>query len=202
MVKHLILAGVAALSVAVATSPGWAAEAGAAGSAAAASKPQLGSWGVDTQGMDKNVRPGESFFEYVNGNWARTTEIPADKSSWGGFGMLRDLSDQRTRAIIEEAAASRGAPGSNARKVGDFYASFMDEAAIEAKGAEPLKPYFAKIEAIRSSADLGRAFGEAARMGIDVPIGPQVEQDLKDNSRYTVYVGQGGLGLPDRDYYL
>ena len=200
MIKHVLLAGAAALAFA-ASAPAIAADAATATSAAA-SKPQLGSWGVDTAGMDKTVRPGESFYDYVNGSWSKTTEIPADRSTWGGFHMLRDLSDQRTRAIIEEAAKAKGAPGSNAQKVGDFYASFMDEAAIEAKGTDPLKPYLAKIDAIATPTDLARVIGESARMGIDVPVGAMVEQDLKDNSRYTVYVGQGGLGLPDRDYYL
>jgi putative endopeptidase len=201
MLRAIILAGVASIAVAAAATPA-AAWQGAATAAPQRGKPQLGEWGVDTQGMDKSVRPGENFGDFVNGNWSRNTEIPADRSSWGGFGILRDLSDQRTRAIIEEAAKSGGAPGSNARKVGDYYASFMDEAAIEAKGTAPLKPLFAKIDAIRTPTDLARAFGEAGRMDITAPIGAGVEQDLKDNSRYTVYVGQGGLGLPDRDYYL
>ncbi|HEY5723420.1 MAG TPA: M13-type metalloendopeptidase [Allosphingosinicella sp.] len=204
MIKHILLAGAATLGLAAISVPAVSAPQDPAPKAAPApsKKPQLGTWGFDVAGMDRSVKPGDSFFEHANGNWARTTEIPADRSSWGGFGVLVDLSDQRTKAIIEEAARSNGAPGSNARKVGDFYASFMDEAAIEAKGTAPLKPFMDKIAAVRTPVDLARTFGELGQYGVSAPIGGQVEQDLKDNSRYTVYVGQGGLGLPDRDYYL
>ncbi|WP_431850560.1 M13 family metallopeptidase [Allosphingosinicella sp.] len=201
MIKHLVLAGVAASSIAAVTWPALAAPAGKA-AAARSGKPMLGSWGVDLSGMDKAVKPGDSFYKFVNGTWERTTEIPADKASWGGFGVLRDLSDQRTREIIETAAKSKGAPGSNAQKVGDYYASFMDEAAIEAKGAAVLKPYQDKIAAIRTPTDLARFFGEGNRMGIGSPFGAAVVQDLKNNTQYNVYVGQGGIGLPDRDQYF
>ena len=175
----------------------------AASSAAhAADKPQLGSYGFDTAGMDRTVAPGDDFYRYANGNWDKTTPIPADRSSWGGFGVLRDLSDQRTREVIEAASKTRAAPGSVGQKVGDYYAAFMDERTIEAKGLAPLKPKLDAIAALRSPADLSRWMGDAVREGIDMPIGLQVEQDLKNNSTYSVYVGQGGLGLPDRDYYL
>ncbi|PSJ39708.1 M13 family metallopeptidase [Allosphingosinicella deserti] len=201
MIKHMMLSGAAVLAVAAAAVPGIAQQAGPA-AVAAKGKPQLGAWGVDLAGMDKSVNPGDSFFGYANGNWARTTEIPADRSSWGGFGVLRDLSDQRTREIVEAAAKANAPAGSVQRKVGDLYNSFMDEAAIEKAGTIPLKPYFAKIDAIATPSDLARAFGEANRMGISTPFSAGVEQDLKDNTQYGVYLGQGGLGLPDRDYYL
>jgi putative endopeptidase len=201
MIKHIVLAGVAVSGIAAATWPAIAAPASKAATAQSG-KPALGAWGVDLAGMDKNVKPGDSFYNYVNGTWHRTTEIPADRATWGGFGVLRDLSDQRTREIIEAAAKSKAAPGSSSQKVGDFYATFMDEAAIERQGAAPLKPHLAKIAAIRSKTDLARAFGEANRIGIGTPFGAAIEQDLKDNKVYSVYIGQGGLGLPDRDYYL
>ena len=168
----------------------------------AAGKPQLGDFGFDAAGMDKAVAPGDDFYKFANGKWDETTPIPADRSSWGGFAILRDLSDKRTREVIEAAAASKGAPGSNAQKVGDYYASFMDEAAIEAKGLAPVKPELNAIAALKTPADLARWMGDANREGITVPVGVQVEQDLKDNTQYAVYIGQGGLGLPDRDYYL
>jgi putative endopeptidase len=203
MIRHLMLAGTALFGVAAAAVPALSAPPSTSAAVTSSSgKPQLGTWGVDVAGMDRSVQPGDSFYRYVNGTWNKNTEIPADRSSWGGFGILRDLSDQRTRSIIEDAAKSNGAHGSNEQKVGNFYASFMDEAAIEAKGVAPLKPYLDRIAAINSSSQLARAFGQAMRDQIDVPIGTQVEQDLKDNTRYGVYVGQGGLGLPDRDYYL
>jgi putative endopeptidase len=169
---------------------------------AMAAKAELGTFGVDTAGMDKAVKPGDDFYKFVNGAWDKTTPIPADRSSWGGFAVLRDLSDTRTKAIIEEVSKLQNAPGSAGQKVGDFYASFMDEATIEAKGIAPIRPMLAAVDAIKTPADLARAFGAANRMAISVPIGMGVELDLKDNTVYSGYLGQGGLGLPDRDYYL
>jgi putative endopeptidase len=169
---------------------------------AKAAKAELGTFGVDTAGMDKAVKPGDDFYKFVNGAWDKTTPIPADRSSWGGFAVLRDLSDTRTKAIIEEVSKLQNAPGSAGQKVGDFYASFMDEATIEAKGIAPIRPMLAAVDAIKTPADLARAFGAANRMAISVPIGMGVELDLKDNTVYSGYLGQGGLGLPDRDYYL
>ncbi|VVT02719.1 Peptidase M13 [Sphingomonas sp. EC-HK361] len=174
----------------------------AAATTSAPGKPKLGDFGVDLTAMDKNVAPGDDFYNYVNGAWMARTEIPADKASWGGFGILRDLSDTRTRAVIEDAAKGSPAPDSIQGKIGITYASFMDQAAIEKAGAAPLKPYLDKIAAIKTPTELAAAFGEATKHGMDVPIGAGIQQDLKDNTVYAVYMGQGGLGLPDRDYYL
>ncbi len=169
---------------------------------APAGKPKLGDFGIDQTAMDKTVAPGDDFYRYVNGKWMDRTEIPADRASWGGFAILRDLSDQRTRLVIEEAAKAQNAPGSVGEKIGITYATFMDAPAIEAKGAAPLQPYLAKIAAIATPADLARAFAAASMRGMDMPMGAGIQQDLKDNTVYAVYMGQGGLGLPDRDYYL
>ncbi len=171
-------------------------------STASSNKPKLGSFGVDLTGMDKSVKPGDDFYKFVNGSWNARTEIPADKSNWGGFNILRDISDQRTRAIIEDVAKRTNAPGSVNQKVGDFFGSFMDEAAIEAKGVAPLRPILAGIAAIQTPSDLSRALASANRLGVSTPVGISVEQDLKDNTQYSAYIGQGGLGMPDRDYYL
>ena len=169
---------------------------------AANGKPKLGDFGVDLTAMDTSVKPGDDFYRYINGKWDDRTEIPADRSSWGGFAQLRELSDARTRVVIEDAAKAQNPGGSAADKIGTTYATFMDEAAIEAAGAKPLQPYLTKVAAIRTPADLARAFADGQMHGIDMPIGANVQQDLKDNTQYAVYVGQGGLGLPDRDYYL
>ncbi len=203
MIKRMILSGAAALGIAAAMAPAWAADTAAAPAAASQPrKPALGSWGFDTSGMDRSVNPGQSFYDFANGGWNKKTEIPADRANWGVTASLRNLSDERMRTIIEESARSGGAAGTNERKVGDFFASFMDEAAIEKQGAAPLKPWLDRVAAIRTKSELARAFGDGGRMGISAPVGAQVEQDLKDNKRYAAYVGQGGLGLPDRDYYL
>jgi putative endopeptidase len=200
MIKHL-LAGAA--TIAVVSGSITAVQAAKKPTAAlAAAKPELGSFGVDVSGMDRSIDPGEDFYRFVNGKWQERTEIPADRSNWGGFAILRNTSDERTKLIIERLAAKKSAPGTVEQKVGDFFASFMDEAAIEKAGIEPVRPLLAKIDAINSPAALARTMGELNTMSIDMPIGASVFQDLKDNKIYAGYIGQGGLGLPDRDYYL
>jgi putative endopeptidase len=194
MKKYILVASVCALSAAAIGVQATGAD--------LPEKPKFGSFGVDLAGMDKAKTPGNDFYGFVNGGWQARTAIPSDRASWGGFSILRDLSDQRTRAIIEDVSKSKGADGSNAQKVGDFYASFMDDAAIEARGLSPIAPMFAQIDAIKNGSDLARMFGAANRLGISTPISMGVEQDLKDNTVYAGYLGQGGLGLPDRDYYL
>jgi putative endopeptidase len=201
MIKHIVMCGVGAFALAAAAASAASAGQGAA-QAAPAGKPQFGTWGFDAAGMDRAVKPGDNFFDFTSGTWAKNTEIPADKPVWGGFVELDDLSTRRTRTIIEDAAKTKGAPGTNERKVGDFYAAFMDEAAIEAKGTAPLKPFLQQVAAIRSKGELAKAFGELGQFGVATPFGTSVDQDLKVNTRYAAYVGQGGLGLPDRDYYL
>ncbi len=172
--------------------------------AAAAAKPEIGAFGFDVAGMDRSVTPGTDWVKFVNGTYIDKLEIPADKSNYGMFTKLRDLSQERTRSIIESSAtAAMTAPkGSEAQKVGDWYASFMDEAAIDAKGAAPVKPALDAIAAIKDKAGLAAFIGDASRSGIDTPIGVGVQPDLKNPNVMAAYVGQGGLGLPDRDYYL
>ncbi|MDR3685330.1 MAG: M13 family metallopeptidase N-terminal domain-containing protein, partial [Geothrix sp.] len=166
-------------------------------------KAEYGTFGFDLAGMDRSVAPGDDFGQYANGTYLKNLVIPSDKSNYGMFTKLRDLSQERTRLIVEAAAARKDAqPGSEAQKVGDFYASFLDEAAIEAKGLAPLKPHLDAIAAIHSRAELARVMGLANRVGVDMPLGIGPMQDLKNPDVYAVYVGQGGLGLPDRDYYL
>ncbi len=167
-----------------------------------ATKPALGTFGVDQSGMDTATKPGDDFYTYVSGGWQQRTVIPADRASWSAFAVLSSLSDQRTRSVIEDASKSPGAPGSNNAKIGIVYASFMDADAIEARGAEPLKPDLAMIAAIASPADVTRVMATFNRQGLDMPIAIGVAQDLKDNTFYNVDVGQGGLAMPDRDYYL
>jgi len=167
--------------------------------AATVATPQFGVFGVDISGMQPNIAPGDDFYAYVNGAWNSRTEIPSDQSGWGQFQVLRELSDSRTRDILEKAAAD---PSGAARKVGDLYASFMDEARIDARGAAPLKADLDPIAAITSPADLAVAFAKAGRNGVNVPILVGVGTDAKDPDHFVVTFAQGGLGLPDRDYYL
>ena len=164
--------------------------------------PVYGSFGVDLAGMDRTVAPGQDFNQFVNGVYVKKLVIPSDKSSYGMFNQLRDLSQDRTKGIVEAAAAMKDAkPGSEAQKVGDFYAAFLDEAAIEAKGLAPLKPRLEAIAAIGDRTQLAKVFGQAIRLGVNTPVGIMAMQDLKDPNIFSVYAGQGGLGMPDRDYY-
>jgi putative endopeptidase len=163
---------------------------------ASAARPQYGSFGFDVAGMDRSVQPGDSFYRFANGNWDRTTEIPADKSNYGMFTLLDDLSRQRTRVIVEEAART---PGS---RIGDLYASFMDEAAIERAGLTPLQPTIARIRAIGDKAGFAREAGQLLRDGVPGPFGGGVVTDDRQPDRMAVRLSQSGLGLPDRDYYL
>ena len=181
----------ASLSVAVAGS--HAAQNQAAQKADA---PQYGTFGFDVAGMDRNVSPGQSFYNFANGNWERTTEIPADRSNYGMFTVLDDLSKQRTRAILEEAAQQ---PGS---RVGDFYASFMDEAAINAAGISPLRPMLARIQAITDRAGFAAESGRLFRQGVTAPFNGYIGSDDRIPTETIQRLTQSGLGLPDRDYYL
>ena len=158
--------------------------------------PQIGRFGFDEAGMDRGVKPGDDFYAFANGTWAKTTEIPADRSSYGMFHRLQDLSRERTRAILEEA---RARPGT---KIGDFYASFMDEAAVNAKGIAPASAWIAAIKGAKDKAALAAEMGRLLRVGVGSPFDMGINQDDKAPENYIPTFAQGGLGLPDRDYFL
>jgi putative endopeptidase len=158
--------------------------------------------GIDVSTFDKSVRPQDDLFRYVNGTWLAKNAIPADKASYGVFDLLADKAEADLRALVEEAAKSGGAPGSDARKIGDFYASFMNEAHIETLGITPLKADLAAIDHIQSKQDLARMFARLLLMGCDSPLQVFVEGDFKDPKTNALFAYQGGLGMPDRDYYL
>jgi len=187
-----VIAGSAGLAVAANSGAVIAASA----QATAAARPQYGSFGFDQAGMDRSVTPGDDFFSFANGTWVKNTQIPADKSSYGMFNVLDDLSKQRTKAIIDDQSKD---PNS---KIGNAYASYMDEAAIEAKGLAPLQPWLDQIKATKSSAGLASLYAEADRLGVGIPVRMFVGQDRKASDRYALNVSQAGLGMPDRDYYL
>ena len=161
-----------------------------------AAAPTIGTYGFDTAGMDRSVQPGDNFYEYANGTWAKNTPVPADKSNYGMFTMLDDLSRERTKTLIEEAAQR---PGS---RIGAVYASYMDEAAVEAKGLAPFEPWLNEVRGIRSKAELPQIFAKAGQLGIGTPFGGFVGQDDKAPDQYILNFFQAGLGMPDRDYYL
>ncbi len=159
-------------------------------------KPQYGAFGFDTAGMNTSVAAGDDFFDYANGTWAKNTPIPADKARYGLFDALDDLSKERTRTIIEEQAKDP------ASKIGNAYESFMDEAGIEAKGLAPFDPWLNEVRSIKAKGDLPKIYSEADRMGIGIPFRMFIGQDRKASDRYALNVSQGGIGMPDRDYYL
>lgn len=173
----------------------------AALSLASCSQKELSS-GINKKNMDTLVKPGDNFAMYVNGAWMKTAKIPADKSSYGAFDMLYDQSQKDVKAIIEEAAKGNSAEGSDEQKIGDYYASFMDRKGRDAKGIAPIQPELKAIDAIASYDDLAAYFGKANRAGVAIPFSVSVMSDFKDPTKHTLVTWQGGLGLPEREYYL
>jgi len=168
--------------------------------------------GIDTVGMDTSVAPGDDFYAYTNGGWMKAAQIPPDKPTYGVISILIDRTRQQTVDIIQDPANTGANASADARKIGDFYASFMDETGIESKGLTPLKPELDAIAAIKDKRELSRAIGATLRADVD-PLnatdfqtehlfGLFVAQGLTDPDHNRPYLLQGGLGMPDRDYYL
>ncbi len=155
--------------------------------------------GLDLAGFDAKSRPQDDLFRYVNGSWLRTTEIPSDRPRWGMFDQLRDESDHNVRAILESPAVAGVAGG---RKMRDYYASYMDGARAEDLGARPVAAELARIAALSSPAEVAAFMGRAATSGVSVPLATFISIDRRNSGAYATYLWQGGLGLPDRDYYL
>ena len=180
--------------------------------ACAQSTPAPETHGVALANLDLSVKPGDDFYQYANGAWIKHTEIPPDRAEVDVFTTLGDLSNKRTADLIEEIAKSNPPAGSGTRKVADLYNSYMDEAAIEAKGLAPLRPHLDAIAAIRDQRELARALGESLRADVDALnntnfhtanlFGLWVAPGFNDAEHYTAYLLQGGLQLPDREYYL
>jgi putative endopeptidase len=180
----------------------------AAGAVGAAAPP---THGIDVAGIDRSLTPGDDFFRYANGGWLKHTEIPADRSSYGTGAVLVELTSKRTAALIRDAAA-HATPGSDARRIGDYYASFMDEAHIEQLGLKPLAAALARVDTIADRSQLAQALGQQLRADVDVLnstnfhtqnlFGLWVAQDLDTPASYSPFLLQGGLVMPDRDYYL
>jgi predicted metalloendopeptidase len=159
--------------------------------------------GIDLNAADQAVRVQDDLFRHVNGTWLATTEIPADRSSWGAFDRLFEKSQTDLRAIAEEAAsAPNRTPGSDAQKIGDFYESFMDEAKVDQLGMAPIAAELAAIDGLKTKEDLARHFARFFRMNLVNPLIGYVDGDAGQPDHEILYVYQGGLGMPDRDYYL
>ena len=168
--------------------------------------------GIDTSGMDRSIAPGASFFGYANSAWLSKNEIPSDRSSYGSADVIEELVQRRLADLIQHPADVAQPPESEARKIGDYYASFMDEDRIEQLGLRPLRPIMKSIGGISNRTDLAKFLGGTLRADVDVLnatslstdnlFGLWVAQDLDQPDRYAPFILQGGLGMPDRSYYL
>ncbi|WP_257284141.1 M13 family metallopeptidase [Endozoicomonas sp. SESOKO1] len=159
--------------------------------------------GIEYDNMDSSVRPQDDFYRYVNGQWLDKTEIPEDKSRYGAFSKLYDESQKALRKVLEAAAENRqSAADEDVRKLGDFYASYMDEERINKLGVTPLEAEFSRIAGIKTHQDLPGLLADLGTRGITTPLGWYVNNDARQSEVNALYVSQSGLGLPDRDYYL
>ena len=160
--------------------------------------------GINPAYIDKSVAPCDNFFLYASGNWLKSHPVPAAESRWGSFNELADRNNATQKAILEELVRGAGTakPGSNAQKVGYFYASAMDTAAIDAAGLKYLKPHLDRINAIQTLPQMQQFLADPKAQAGSVWYGFGVGQDEKISTQYAVQVYQGGLSLPDRDYYL
>ncbi len=158
--------------------------------------------GLNLANMDTTIHPGDNFQMYVNGSWIEETEIPSDKSRYGVFTILRDESQDNVKKIIESSASAEAAGSDEEKKVGGLYASFMDLETRNALGINPLNAEFEKIESISNYKELAKYFAYANKLGYEVPFGSFVMSDVKKPTDHALYLWQGGLGLPDREYYL
>ncbi|WP_262689918.1 M13 family metallopeptidase [Kordiimonas aestuarii] len=169
---------------------------------AEAAAPELGAWGVDLTAQKTDVKPGDNFFEYMNGHWLDTFELPADRTNYGAFTVLSERSRDRVKTIIDEVSGGDYPQGSVEQKIGDYYASYMDVAAVNARGIDPLRPTLDAIAGIENVDDLTKAFGREGLDGSASPVTGGLGIDRENPDRYILNIGLGGMGLPDRDYYL
>src|SRR5689334_12097850 len=179
---------------------------------AAAGRATAATSGLEPGFIDPSIRAGDDFFRHSNGKWLEITPIPADRSSWGASGELEERLAAQTREILEAAALAKAARGSVEQKMGDFYASAMDEAGAESKGLAPVKPELSRIAALKTKADLATYLGDELRADVDAMdctnfqtsrlFGLWVAPDLAEPTRSVPFLLQGGLGMPDREYYV
>jgi predicted metalloendopeptidase len=159
--------------------------------------------GIETQYIDQGVRVQDDFFGHLNGKWLQSTEIPSDRSSWGTFMKLRDDTQEQIRVIVEADQKKPGKKvGSDEQKIGDLYSSFMDEKKLETLGYKPLAGELQRIRALKDKHGVPALVAHLSQIGVATPYGIGVAQDAKESTKYATYIRQGGLGMPDRDYYL
>jgi len=174
---------------------------GIAKAAFAAVKPKIGTFGFDMDGRDMSVKPGDDFFKHGGGKWMATNQIPNDRTRWGVFDQLAAKAEEDVRNIIDDVAKQKGPKGSVEQKIGDYYSSFLDVDAINAKGIAPLKADLDVIAACQTHEDLAKLIGRPD-IAVASPIGWGIGIDDGNPNRYILNINQSGLGLPEREYYL
>ena len=152
--------------------------------------------------IDTTVHPGDDFFGYANGGWLKNNPIPQSESGWGIFNLVADENYAQIKKISEDASAAKSAKGTPQQQIGDFFYCGMDSASVEKNGISPLNELLAKIEAIKSKSDLVNMLTELQLCGVNPAYSIGVGQDMKLSDQNSVYLSQGGLGMPDRDYYF
>ncbi|HSC44659.1 MAG TPA: M13 family metallopeptidase, partial [Candidatus Acidoferrum sp.] len=160
-----------------------------------------GGWGFSTSNLDRSCKPCDDFYEFAMGGWMKSNPIPAEFPTWGSFTMLADRNQGSMRGILEDATKANAAAGSNQQKIGDFYASCMDTAAIEAAGTKPLSADLAAIEGLKDTSEMQPLIAKLQQSGTGYLFAFGSTQDLDDSAKQIAEINQGGLGLPDRDYY-
>lgn len=158
--------------------------------------------GIDHQYFDQNVKGNDDFYQHVNGGWLKNTEIPVDKSRWGTFDILHEESLKQLHDIVDELSKQQLVEGSSEQKVASLYANFMDEKSIEALGIQPIQAEITNVDALKSKKDLAQLAAHFSRIGVTSPFDVGIDQDMKNSTEMVAMLGQSGLGLPDRDYYL
>ena len=202
MLKYCgIVIGIASLTACISNqTPPPAAVAGAAATAAAAPHPTLHS-GIDLQYVDTSVRPQDDVYQYLNGKWLRNYQLPSDKAGVGSFTTVQDKTEEQLRTIVD-ALDQAPSEDPDAKKLADLYASYMNEEQLAALGLKPLLAEFATIDAYKDMNAIPNAMAHMIEIGVGAPFGLQVNLDARDSTKYAVILQQGGLGMPDRDYYL
>ena len=200
--KLVFVKSVLASAIMLSSAPVWAETTGQITQTTSAIVKDQKKSGIDHQYFDQNVKGNDDFYQHVNGGWLKNTEIPVDKSRWGTFDILHEESLKQLHDIVDELSKQQLVEGSSEQKVASLYANFMDEKSIEALGIQPIQAEITNVDALKSKKDLAQLAAHFSRIGVTSPFDVGIDQDMKNSTEMVAMLGQSGLGLPDRDYYL